>query len=169
MLAQLVPQRELGKVYGLLAILDASLPFLGKLSPGFLIKKTISSALPLANPLWDATLDTMPGAFCLVNAGVGAILSLDAGERNTGERNTGELFQKVLMADQPRLWELSAASILLCGLSSVGTICSQPLPRVLLSECFVCFVLQERNYYRVAENHSSQIRSLSRKNFSNCE
>ena len=117
----------------------------------------------------------MPGAFCLVNAGVGAILSLDAGERNTGERNTGErntgerntgeLFQKDLMADQPRLWELSAASILLCGLSSVGTICSQPLPRVLLSECFVCFVLQERNYYRVAENHSSEIRSLSRKNF----
>ena len=102
----------------------------------------------------------MPGAFCLVNAGVGAILSLDA-----VERNTGELFQKDLMADQPRLWELSAASILLCGLSSVGTICSQPLPRVLLSECFVCFVLQERNYYRVAENHSSEIRSLSRKNF----
>ena len=29
MLAQLVPQRELGKVYGLLAILDASLPFIG--------------------------------------------------------------------------------------------------------------------------------------------
>ena len=29
MLAQLVPQRELGKVYGLLAILDAALPFIG--------------------------------------------------------------------------------------------------------------------------------------------
>ena len=31
MLAELVPQQELGKVYGLLAILDASLPFLGNL------------------------------------------------------------------------------------------------------------------------------------------
>jgi len=60
MLAELVPQQELGKVYGLLAILDASLPFL---------------ALPLANPLWDATLDTMPGAFCLVNAGVMGLLA----------------------------------------------------------------------------------------------
>jgi len=61
MLAQLVPQRELGKVYGLLAILDAALPFL---------------ALPLANPLWDATIDTMPGAFCLVNAGVMGVLGV---------------------------------------------------------------------------------------------
>ena len=73
MLAQLVPQRELGKVYGLLAILDASLPFIGfTLTFLCLHILKIISALPLANPLWDSTIETMPGAFCLVNAGVRA-------------------------------------------------------------------------------------------------
>ena len=55
MLAQLVPQRELGKVYGLLAILDASLPFLGKLSPGFLIKKPSLQHFP-----WPIPYGTQP-------------------------------------------------------------------------------------------------------------
>ena len=81
MLAQLVPQRELGKVYGLLAILDAMLPFLGK-SIFLCFIPTIISALPLANPLWDSTIDTMPGAFCLLNAGVRAVPKRFHGSQN---------------------------------------------------------------------------------------
>ena len=55
MIARLVPPSELGKVYGLLAILDACLPFL---------------ALPIATSLWAATLHSLPGAFCYLNAAV---------------------------------------------------------------------------------------------------
>ena len=108
MLAELVPQQELGKVYGLLAILDASLPFLGKeiFALSFSFCK-FHSALPLANPLWDATLDTMPGAFCLVNAGVNNI-------------------QKKDFIIYERLWDSLPASILLCGSSNVNTIYGQP-------------------------------------------
>ena len=67
----------------------------------------IHSALPLANPLWDATLDTMPGAFCLVNAGVNNIQQKD-------------------FIIYERLWDSLPASILLCGSSNVNTIYGQP-------------------------------------------
>eukprot|EP00092_Neocalanus_flemingeri_P020690 GFUD01022421.1.p1 GENE.GFUD01022421.1~~GFUD01022421.1.p1 ORF type:complete len:371 (+),score=25.84 GFUD01022421.1:115-1113(+) len=61
LLARLVRQDELGKIYGLLAILDASLPF---------------AACPIITNLYKATIDTMPGAFCLLNAGVLLVLSV---------------------------------------------------------------------------------------------
>ena len=126
MLAQLVPQRELGKVYGLLAILDAMLPFLGKFIFLCFIP-TIISALPLANPLWDSTIDTMPGAFCLVNAGVRALpkriswLTKPAGY--------GPPWRPLSYCVAP------PASVQSAGCS---------LRLVLLSECFVCFVLPEK-------------------------
>ena len=74
MLARLVPQSELGKVYGLLAILDAALPFAG-IARNQSYKLNIKllnclPALPVATHIWDSTIDTMPAAFCLLNAGV---------------------------------------------------------------------------------------------------
>ena len=62
MIARLVPPSELGKVYGLLAILDACLPFL---------------ALPIATSLWAATLHSLPGAFCYLNAAVRPLIHPD--------------------------------------------------------------------------------------------
>ena len=50
MLAELVPQQELGKVYGLLAILDASLPFLGKEIFAFILFLQNSFSSPLGQP-----------------------------------------------------------------------------------------------------------------------
>jgi len=61
LLSRLVPQDELGKIYGLLAILDALLPY---------------AACPLCDKLFKATLDTVPGAFVLLNAGVLLVLSV---------------------------------------------------------------------------------------------
>ena len=124
MLAQLVPQRELGKVYGLLAILDAALPFLGKSVSMSHFHNLL--ALPLANPLWDATIDTMPGAFCLVNAGVRDVQNKD--------------FMNFMF----RLWASLASSILLCGPSSVSTICSQPPPPSLIIGMFCLLCVARR-------------------------
>eukprot|EP00090_Calanus_glacialis_P031798 TRINITY_DN52828_c0_g1_i1.p1 TRINITY_DN52828_c0_g1~~TRINITY_DN52828_c0_g1_i1.p1 ORF type:complete len:250 (-),score=38.74 TRINITY_DN52828_c0_g1_i1:37-732(-) len=61
LLARLVPQDELGKMYGLLAILDALLPF---------------AVCPLADTMYKATLTSLPGAFCLLNAGVLVVLAV---------------------------------------------------------------------------------------------
>ena len=53
LLAHLVPQEELGKVYGLLAILDAVLPFL---------------VCPASTFLYGQTQHSLPASFCLLNS-----------------------------------------------------------------------------------------------------
>ena len=53
--AAMVSQRELGAVYGLLAILDAVLPFL---------------VCPASTALYSATQDTLPAAFCFLNVAI---------------------------------------------------------------------------------------------------
>ena len=53
LLAHLVPQQELGKVYGLLAILDAILPFL---------------VCPASTFLYTQTQHSLPSSFCLLNS-----------------------------------------------------------------------------------------------------
>ena len=50
MLAELVPQQELGKVYGLLAILDAALPFLGNFILAFILFLQNSLSTPPGQP-----------------------------------------------------------------------------------------------------------------------
>ena len=80
----------------------------------------------MANPLWDATIDTMPGAFCLVNAGVRDVQNKD--------------FMNFMF----RLWASLACSILLCGSSSVSTICSQPPPPSLIIGMFCLLCVARR-------------------------
>ena len=53
LLAHLVAQEELGKVYGLLAILDAVLPFV---------------VCPASTALYKRTQETLPASFCLLNS-----------------------------------------------------------------------------------------------------
>ena len=53
--AAMVSQQELGAVYGLLAILDAVLPFL---------------VCPASTALYSATQDTLPAAFCFLNVAI---------------------------------------------------------------------------------------------------
>ena len=53
LLAHLVPQEELGKVYGLLAILDAILPFI---------------VCPVSTFLYKQTQHSLPASFCLLNS-----------------------------------------------------------------------------------------------------
>ena len=53
LLAHLVPQQELGKVYGLLAILDAVLPFI---------------VCPISTFLYKQTQHSLPASFCLLNS-----------------------------------------------------------------------------------------------------
>ena len=53
--AAMVSQQELGAVYGLLAILDAVLPFL---------------VCPASTALYSVTQDTLPAAFCFLNVAI---------------------------------------------------------------------------------------------------
>ena len=70
MIASIVSKQELGTVYGLLAILDAVLPFIGEIKGGIFIHfmKHYSSVCPASTLLYQTFQHSLPSAFCFFNA-----------------------------------------------------------------------------------------------------
>ena len=126
MLAQLVPKRELGKVYGLLAILDAALPFLGK---------PVSCMSPSHNCF--STSPGKPPVGCNHRYHARSFLPRQCwGEGRKEFHGSWKL--------HIRLWASLAFSILLCGPSSVSTICTQPPPPPSLIIGMFCLLCAAR-------------------------